>query len=172
MIKYHRRKDCSRLITGLGTGFAPFRLMKGLFCLSWVQFLLCVPRRRFGAAPGLILVLEQLVIVSRGCPEVKHCPRAFVKRGGLPHSFGGGQDGGGGRSSTARRQPQSLAAAGRHHGAAPPRGHYDKTALPINGSAAARAKTRLAGASHEAHAVGLGHRRRPGFDRQFGRLFC
>ena len=160
MVKYHRRKDCSRLITGLGTGFAPFCLMNGLFCLWWVQFLLCVPRRRSGAAPGLILVSEQLVIVSRGCPEVKRCPRAFVKRRGLPHSFWRRQDGGAARSSTARRQPQSLAAAGRHHGAAPPRGHHDTTA-----NATTRTKTRLARASHEAHAVGLGHRRRrPGFD--------
>ena len=88
MIKYHRRKDCSRLITGLGTGFAPFCVMNGLVCPWYAQFPLCVPRRRFGAAPGLILVLEQLVIGSRGCPEVKHCPRAFVKRSGLPNSFG------------------------------------------------------------------------------------
>ena len=160
MIKYHRRKDCSRLITGLGTGFTPFRLMKGLFCLWYAQFPWCLPGRCSGAAHGLILVSKQLVIGSRGCPEVKRCPRTFVKRSGLPHSIGGGQDGGGGRSSTARRQPRSLAAAGRHHGAAPPRGHYNKTT-----NTTTHTKTRLARASHEAHAVGLGHRRRrPGFD--------
>ena len=160
MIKYHRRKDCSRLITGLGTGFAPFRVMNGLFCPWGGHSSQCVCPGGALGLPGLILVLEQLVIVSRGCPEVKRCPRAFVKRGRLPHSFGGGQDGGGGRSSTARRQPQSLAAAGRHHGAAPPRGHHDKTT-----NTTTLTKTRLARASDKTDAVGLGHRRRrPGFD--------
>ena len=154
MIKYHRRKDCSRLITGLGTGFAPFRVMKELFCLSWVQFLLCV-------CPEGALGLPRF---SEGggttCDRIERLPRSetlparpWERRSGLPPSLArpvAHQDGG----ATARRQPQSLAAAGRHHGAAPPRCRYDTTT-----NTTTRAKTRLARASDKTHAVGLGHRR-------------